>query len=121
MDEGKATDVFHAFLPSFLPSFINFQCALSVTHAEVADLLAEGGGLNTLYNSNRESLCLYIFVIFLFKRLYWFPIAHEEMIYNISVQWSTTLVFQAVLESWNTYISVGVILLLFQKPTSFMS
>ena len=48
MDAGKTTDVFPAFLPSFLPSLINFQQALSVTHTKIADLLAEGGELNTL-------------------------------------------------------------------------
>lgn len=65
---------------------------------------------------------VYTFLSFSYLNIFiGFPIAHEEMIYNISIQWSTTLVFHAVLKSWNTCISVGVILLLFQKPTSFMS
>ena len=108
---GENNRRFHAFLPAFFSSLIIFPRDLSVTHTEVADLLAEVGGLNTLYNSNRVCLCLrlYIFVISLFKHFYWLHIAHGRMIYSISVQWSTALVFHAVLKSCNTGILVGVI------------
>lgn len=76
MDEGETTAVFSTILPSFLPSLINFQCAFSVTHAQIADLSVGGGGLDTLcssYTSSRVCLRLYIFVTSLFKHLYWPP------------------------------------------------
>lgn len=100
-DEGRIIDVLHAFLHSLLCSLINFLCALLVTHAEVADLPTEGRRevgliLCNSYNSNRVCVCLYIFVISLFKHLYWLPIAHRRVTYNTSFQCSTTLIFHAV-------------------------
>lgn len=110
MIRGKQ-QMFPCLSPSFLPLINHLPMRLSVTHTEVADLSAEVGGLNTLYSSNRVCLCLrlYIFVISLFKHLYWLHIAHGRMIYSISVQWSTALVFHAVLKSWNTGSLFGVI------------
>lgn len=41
----------------FLPLINQLPMWLSVTHAEVADLLVEGGGLNTLCNSYNSNHC----------------------------------------------------------------
>lgn len=70
VNDYKTTDVFHVFLLSFHPSLTNCAYALSVTHAEIANILEEGDQINTqqllqLYVNiyiSVSSPCLNIFI-----------------------------------------------------------